>query len=137
MTTALYAALLGLVLIALSYNVIKARQKYRVALGDKDEPVLRRYMRSQANFVEYTPIFLILLGLVEYQGLPAFGVHILGLMFLGGRISHAYGVGFKEEIKGRALENSHFRSRGMILTFVCIASCAAIALIQYAIYLVS
>ena len=135
MTTALYASLLATLFVALSYNVIRNRQTQKIALGDGGKEVMRKAMRAHGNFSEYTPFFLILLGLVEYQGLPAWAVHSLGLLFLAGRLSHAYGVAFREKLEDDRLENIVFRVRGMILTFTAILLCAGIALTQYCVAL--
>ena len=137
MTTALYAALLALLFCALSINVIRSRRTQRVALGDGNNATLRQAMRAHGNCAEYAPIFLILLGLVEYHGLPFWGVHALGLIFLAGRLFHAYGVGFKERYGEGSVENVKYRVRGMGLTFTAIVSAASILLAQYVMSLVS
>ena len=64
--TPLYAALCGLLLILLSQRVIRQRHRYKVALGDAGEPQIRRAMRVQANFVEYVPMAIILLGILGF-----------------------------------------------------------------------
>ena len=112
--TPLYAALCGLLLILLSRRVIQQRQRYKVALGDAGEPQIQRAMRVQANFVEYAPIGLVLIALAELQGHAVWLLHGLGLLLLGGRLLHAFGV-------AREPENIRFRVAGMALTFAAIA----------------
>ncbi len=131
MTVALYASLLAFLFIALSFNVIRNRLKMKVALGDGGKDAMQQAVRAHGNLAEYAPIFLLLLGLAEYQGLPTWAVHVLGTVFLLGRLSHAYGVAFRERYTLTSVENLAFRSRGMILTFTCIFSCAVIILVQY------
>jgi uncharacterized membrane protein YecN with MAPEG domain len=132
MTILLYAALSALMLIALSVNVIRGRRHNKISLGDGGNDDMQRRMRAQANFMEYTPIFLILLGLAEYHGLPAYGVHGLGVFFLLGRISHAYGMLIAEQHDndGR-LSGMGYRIRGMVATFTSLGILACILLIQY------
>ncbi|WP_319533708.1 MAPEG family protein [uncultured Cohaesibacter sp.] len=131
MTTALYAGLLAFLFIGLSARVIRGRMLHAVALGDGGNDDLMRRIRSQANFVEYTPLFLILLALAEYQDLPAPAVHALGSLYLVGRISHAYGVGIKERIIKRRLYHRVYRFSGMICTFCAIGFTALILIAQY------
>ncbi|PLW77036.1 MAPEG family protein [Cohaesibacter celericrescens] len=131
MTTGLYAALLIMLFIVLSFRVIQGRQKYKVALGDGDQQPMRQLMRSHANFSEYTPLFLISLGLVDYNGLPPYAVHGLGSAFLVGRLLHAYGVGVKERIVDGQLKHIKYRQYAMLLTFVTLAINSVILVVQY------
>ena len=63
MTSALYAALLGLMFVVLSIKVIKQRRRYQVGIGSKGEATLERAIRVHANFAEYLPFSLLLLFL--------------------------------------------------------------------------
>ena len=74
METPLYAALAALILIMLSINVIRGRRLFSAALGDGAGPEMTRRIRAQANFIEYTPIFLIMLGFAERGGIPGSSV---------------------------------------------------------------
>ena len=131
MTTSIYAALLGLMLIALSIYVIRSRREMKAALGDGSHNEVRRRMRAQANFTEYAPIFLILLGYAEYNGLNIFIVHLFGVVFLLGRISHAYSLLKYEQYENDKLINfPKWRVRGMICTFSTIGLLSSIILIQ-------
>ena len=129
MVTGLYAALLSFLLIALSVNVIKGRLQKKVALGDDNNYDLQKRIRAHSNFTEYTPIFLILLGVLEYLDLPYYGLHILGLLFLGARLTHAYGLTIAERIEGEKLLNSQYRACGMVGTFMVIGLSALLVLI--------
>jgi len=115
--TAFYAAILSLLFIWLSRNVIAARRRQRVPLGDGGHPELLRRMRAQGNFAEYVPFALVLLAFAEIQGLTPIGVHALGLTLLVGRCLHAYGV-------SRTPENFRFRVSGMAMTFGVLALAA-------------
>ena len=88
----LYAALLGLLLIALSARVSLARRRYRVPLGDGTEERMRQAVRAQANFVEYVPFAVLLLVLAEITGLPAAAVHGAGVLLVASRVVHAIGL---------------------------------------------
>ena len=115
--TAFYAAILALLFVWLSRNVIAARRRQRVPLGDGGHPDLLRRIRAQGNFAEYAPFALVLMAFGEIQGLYPILVHALGLALLVGRCLHAYGV-------SRTPENFRFRVTGMALTFGVLAFAA-------------
>ncbi|MGP9799583.1 MAPEG family protein [Rheinheimera sp. NSM] len=123
MITALYAALLGLMFIALSIKVIAKRRQFQVGIGSKGEMALERAIRVHGNFAEYVPFALLLLFLAEYSGLAPLYLHILGITLLLGRLSHAWGVRqLKEPLK--------FRMFGTLVTFgvMLLSALAIIAL---------
>ena len=115
--TAFYAAILSFLFVWLSRNVIVARRRQRVALGDGGHTELLRRMRAHGNFAEYVPFALVLMALGEIQGLYPILVHALGLILLIGRCLHAYGV-------SRTPEDFRFRVTGMALTFSVLALAA-------------
>ena len=92
--TMLYAGALGLVLLALSARVIQARGATKVYMGDGGNELMLRRMRGQANFVEYVPMALILMGLLEMRGAPAWELHALGATLLVARLLHGYTFAF-------------------------------------------
>jgi uncharacterized protein len=54
--------------------------------------MLRRRIRAQGNFIEYVPLGLISLGLVEAQVAPAWTVVGIGIVLAFGRLLHAIGM---------------------------------------------
>lgn len=89
--TPLYAALLGLLLLVLGLVVVRLRRKHNVLTGDGGHATLARAMRVQANFVEYVPLTLLLLFMLEMSRQPAWALHLLGAALLLGRLLHAWG----------------------------------------------
>ena len=87
-----YAGLLGLLLVALSAQVVLARRRFRVGLGTGSEEGLQQAIRVQANFVEYVPFAVILLVLAELTGLPLPALHGAGVLLVASRILHAIGL---------------------------------------------
>ena len=87
-TTPIYAAILGLFFVYLSFLTIKARRKNKIAIGDGNNLVLQRAIRIHGNFSEYAPLTILLLSFVELLGYPHFLIHSLMFAFLIGRISH-------------------------------------------------
>lgn len=129
--TSIYAAFLGLMLVGLSVHVIKGRRKFSVGLGDSGNIEMTRRIRAHANLAEYAPIFLILLGYSEHNGLPLWAVHLFGVIFLAGRIMHAYSVLKAEQYDEHKLTTlPAWRIRGMICTFSAIGLLAMVILVQ-------
>ncbi len=111
--TALYASLAGLLLLFLSFRVVRWRRKLSVGLGDGGQENLLRAQRAQANFTEYVPIALILLAVAESQVLTGWLLHTAGAVLLLARLLHAWGL---SQSSGR----SFGRYWGTLLTWVVI-----------------
>jgi uncharacterized membrane protein YecN with MAPEG domain len=93
MRTGLYAGLCGLLFIWLSWKVIVERRRSKVGLGDGGDPDLQRAIRVHANFIEYTPLALVLLALVDMLAGPDWLVHGAGVVLVVSRVLHAQGLG--------------------------------------------
>lgn len=89
--TPLYAALCGLLLLVLGVNVTRLRRRHNVLTGDGGNADLARAMRVQANFVEYVPLTLLLLFMLELSRQPFWLLHLLGAALFIGRVLHAWG----------------------------------------------
>ena len=87
--TLLYAGILGLVSIAIAFKAGAMRGKTGISIGDGGNAELLLHMRRHANFIEFTPLALILIMLLELSGAPGLAVHLLGAGLLVTRISHA------------------------------------------------
>lgn len=120
--TAVYAALLAPLFVYLSVRVIGARRAAKVALGDGGDAELMRRMRVQANFAEYVPFALVMIGLTESLKTAPWLLHLLGVTLVAGRCLHAYGV-------SHTPERFAFRVTGMATTFTVILLAALICLI--------
>ena len=90
--TALYGGLFGLLLVALSANVVLARRRYGVRLGVGDEEGMQQAVRVHGNFTEYVPLALLLMLFCELAGLPAAWLHGAGVLLLVSRLLHARGL---------------------------------------------
>jgi uncharacterized protein len=109
--TALYAGLAALLILALAALVIPQRYRVKAGIGDGNDPKLARAIRVHGNAVEYVPICLILIGLLEAGGTSGTVIHALGVTLIIGRISHAIGYSRNEN-------QSVGRAAGMILTWM-------------------
>ena len=101
--TFLVASILGVIFVYLSISVTVQRRRTHVSLGDdvgptkdgqrsSDTPLLVA-IRSQANFEEYVPFSLILLGLIEAHGFRTEVVQVLGGALVLARLMHPIGMG--------------------------------------------
>ena len=90
--TALYAALLSVYFVLLSFWVISLRRKLKVGLGDGGHHVLKRAIRTHGNFIEYVPFTLVLVGLLESMGENPQVVHALGITLIAARTLHFIGL---------------------------------------------
>ena len=100
--TTFFAASLGLLLLLLSYLIVRVRQSAGVSLGHGDHGLLERRIRAQGNFIEYVPLALILLLLLELQSPPSWLLCGLGGVLLLGRCLHGYGLaGTEQRMFGR------------------------------------
>lgn len=111
--TLVTACVAGLMLIWLSVRVIGARFKGEVLIGDGGSDDLLFKVRTQANFSEYAPLFLIMLGVVENAGGNPTALMVFAGLFLVARIFHVLGMGREA--------NLTFRQAGMVGTFTSIA----------------
>ena len=114
--TTLLAAGAAIMLVLLSFPVANHRRTKGVSFGDGGDEKFTRMIRAQANFTEYVPIGLIVIGLVEMGGAAQMTVCGLAAMLAVGRVLHAFGL-LSNQLWGRAL--------GMLLTLLAIVGAAA------------
>lgn len=89
LTIAGAAALLN---IWLGIRVSHLRRLHHISIGDGGHEGVRTRMRAHANFAEATPIFLILLGLVELARGSPMWLWIVAILFILGRLAHPFGM---------------------------------------------
>ncbi len=108
MISALYASLIALWIAHLAFKVIGLRRQHLVSLGDGGHNDLQAAIAAHANTIEYTPILLLLMFALEYNGGNIFILHFTGIMMLIGRVIHA-----------KALSDNNIDNRvvGMKFTF--------------------
>lgn len=89
LTIAAAAALLN---IWLAMRIGRLRVARKVSIGHGGDPLIEARMRAQANFVEYAPFFLILLGLIELARGAETWLWGVAILFIFARIAHAFGM---------------------------------------------
>lgn len=91
-TTLSFAAAAAVINIWLAIRIGKLRGAEKVSVGDGNSEALMRRMRAQANFIEQTPLTVILVGFVELAGKGGQWLAIGCALFAIGRICHAFGM---------------------------------------------
>jgi uncharacterized membrane protein YecN with MAPEG domain len=92
MVTLVTAGCCGLLYFVLSFRVVQMRLAHRINLGDGgNDPLLSR-IRAHANFAEYVPIILILMGLIEMRTGVTEMLTSTGVLLFLLRIIHAIGM---------------------------------------------
>lgn len=92
MIAAIYAALSSLIIVWLSLAVIRVRRSKRVSIGDGNNAELKTIMAAQFNAIEYIPVTLLLLFVVEVNGAAAWLIHVAGVSLIVGRLLHAQAI---------------------------------------------
>ena len=117
--TAVFAALLALMLVGISIRVTVLRAKKKISLFDGGDKELGCAIRAQGNFVEYVPMALMLMGLMEWMGARSWAVYLFGAALLVARLAHAWG-----------LYSTVFRARafGTTVTWIALAAGALVVL---------
>jgi uncharacterized membrane protein YecN with MAPEG domain len=121
MTTAVYAAILGLLGATLTANVIANRVGTGVDAGDGGVAKMAQAIRAHANFVEQAPLALIVIALAETLGARVLVVHVLAAGVLVARLASAYAL-------NRSLGQTPLRQFGGGIS-VLVTAAASIALL--------
>lgn len=121
--TALYAAPIGLLTVGLALRVVILRRRYQVGVGTGQQPELARAVRTHGNLLEYAPLALLLLLLLELAGARDLLLHLIGGSLLLGRLLHAWGLSNKSGV-------SFGRFYGTALTWASILAAATALLIR-------
>jgi len=119
--TPIYAALNIMLAVALTYLVVHHRIENQVAMGDGGHTELGRAIRAHGNLSENAPFALLLLAMVEWNGLPGWQVHALAGAFTVARLAHAYGV---------LTATMTPRSMGALFTTIVLTVLSGLAVVQ-------
>ena len=116
----LYAAILILMQVAMSIQVVRGRAKSEVSFGWGDDMDLARVVRAHGNFLEYVPITLIVMALAALGGMGALSLHALGGVLVAARAVHALGL-YVDWLPGRVI--------GQTVTWIVMAAAGILALV--------
>lgn len=91
-TTALYALVLTLIGSYLAFRVGGLRGKTGISIWYGDNQQLALEMRRHGNFVEFVPLALILMAILELNGIRPWVLHTAGVLLVVSRIVHPIGL---------------------------------------------
>jgi uncharacterized membrane protein YecN with MAPEG domain len=120
--TPLYAGLLVLWFVVLSVRVVNLRRR-GILFGDNGDVAVIRIGRAHANFAEYVPLALLLMGLLELAHFSIYILHALGLALLIARLIHGLALSFGWQMR-------FGRVAGSALTFIVLLIEAVLCLYQ-------
>jgi uncharacterized membrane protein YecN with MAPEG domain len=120
--TPLYAGLLVLWFVLLSVRVVNLRRR-GILFGDNGDVGVIRIVRAQANFAEYVPLALLLMGFLEVSRYSIYILHALGLTLLVARLLHGAALSFGWQMR-------FGRVAGATLTFIVLLIEAVLCLYQ-------
>lgn len=90
--TVMTAGAAALINLWLAMRTGSIRKAAKIDIGDGGNAQLIRRMRAHANFVEYTPFIVILIGLIEFTTGTSLWLWAVSGVFLLGRVGHALGM---------------------------------------------
>ena len=123
MVTPLYAGLLVLLFLVLSFRVVRRRGSGRIFLGDGGDPGMLRVIRGHANFAEYVPLALLMMVMLELSHFSIYVLHAMGIALVVARLLHGYALSFADKfVFGRVV--------GATLTFFVLLIEAVLCLYQ-------
>jgi uncharacterized protein len=86
------AAVFAILMVLLSVQTSLRRAALKVTHGDAGDETLRRRIRAHGNFIEYAPLAVVVVLLVEISGAARINTLILALAFVAARLLHAAGM---------------------------------------------
>ena len=125
--TSAYLGMLALLYIVLGLQVSRLRRGPRVLFGDGDNIKLRSAIRAHANFVEYVPLIVLMVAILEMSGMPASRVHLLMAALLVARLLHPLGM----YAGPRSLQFQICRVGGILLTLLVMLASALLLLWKF------
>ena len=101
-TTLTLAAAAVLINLWIFIRIVRVRSRERIVHGDGGDPLLMRRMRAHANFVENTPLLLVLVAAIELSGKGGRWLAIVGALFMVARLAHVIGMDSPDPNPARA-----------------------------------
>jgi len=90
--TAFTAAICALLLIFLSFQVVKQRIRTESMFGASDDEKMKMVRGCHSNLAEHAPLAIIMVGVLELANAHHMALIIIAGLFLVARILHVYGM---------------------------------------------
>lgn len=124
--TAFYGGLFGILFLLLSLRVSVARAQARAHHGDGGDVRLQRWIRIHANFTEYVPLTLLLIGLGESGGANVQVIRILLIVLLAARLAHVPGMLAREG----SLQQYALRAPAIMVTWGVVLAASVLLILR-------
>lgn len=121
--TGIYAAIAALLVVVLGLRVTFRRRATKIGIGSGGDQNLAQRVRAHANAIEYLPLGLILLLVLELNQTQPLLLHVFGCILIVARVLHAIGL-------STSAGNSPGRGLGIVLTWGVIIAMALFLLWQ-------
>jgi uncharacterized membrane protein YecN with MAPEG domain len=121
--TALYGAILALIVVALGINVTVYRAKLKIPLGDGGNAQMLRMIRLHGNAIEYVPLAIVLMLAYELNGGGHTALNVIGIALVAGRLAQSWTM-WSTHMPGRG------RQVGQSLTWLSIVALAALNILK-------
>jgi uncharacterized protein len=115
------AGIAALINIWLGIRIGQVRTREKISVGDGGNEALIRRMRAQANFIEFTPIVLILIAAVELAKGSSHWLWAVAIVYLLGRIAHALGMEKDSKLRGIGVLSSMLVMLGLGIYAIVVA----------------
>ena len=86
------AALFAIMIVLLGVPISLRRGKLKANHGDANDETLRRRIRAHGNFIEYAPLAVVVVGLLELSGTSRGVTLAVAVAFGASRVVHALGM---------------------------------------------
>lgn len=120
-----FTSLLMILMIPLSSQITLRRIKLgNVQLGHANDEELHRKIRAHGNFIEYAPLGLIGLAILEYHVGASVALWSLGSILLSSRIIHAISITYSRKtpspwtVLAMTLSHAYFLIIGLWLLYI-------------------
>lgn len=90
--TAIFTGILAVMLVALSIRVTRLRATKKISFFDGGDKQMGVAIRVQGNFIEYVPMALAVMALIEAMGGRHWAVYLFGVLLVVARIAHAFAL---------------------------------------------
>lgn len=100
--TAIFTGILALMLVGISIRVTVLRARKKISFFDGGDPEMGAAVRVQGNFIEYVPMAIVVMGLIEAMGTKHWIVYLFGIVLVLARITHAWGL-YSGVFQGRVI----------------------------------
>ena len=90
--TAIFTGILAVMLVGISVRVTRARATKKISLSDGGDKAMTAIVRAQGNFIEYVPMALLVMALIEAMGGRHWVVYLFGILLVVARVAHAFAL---------------------------------------------